>query len=499
MYLYCYSTENNISLNIDNTIIESIYRKIQKHNSSDENTQIDYNINYNILKNLLHKKDNVDSLWDAYKKEYINERYIKQCKVCNRYYYEDYNFYNIDTTKKIMHESFCSFYNFYGNKACNSCILDSLIEQVVDENVYKDKKYKIACCGFEINKEFLLKIFENAHKIYSCLHYKDSKAIAEKLRKAKGILLNCAFNSINKFECLKCKTDITDMELINLKFKLCQKCNNYNCVRCKSFFGKKCDSHTSDKCLKGIKKLNKKCFIENMELTKSNIDKYRTVFSEFLKPNDKSNVTYKGDIVEPVLVGEFLYGAYHSSHAKYDDNSRKEPWNYIFWRPKKCPKCGDFVAKDRNCMHITCNHCGADWCWICKTLTKDENYFSEHIRSHKTVEEQESDYGSNVAAYYAYGDDKIIVYEVDLLPGDENFLKKLTKEEVESYFDKLVYRDGKDEKPSLDDSYYVLKDEYKNKKQEYICVVDENIVDIDEVDDEEYCCCSFCKVCYENF
>jgi hypothetical protein len=236
-----------------------------------------------------------------------------------------------------------------------------------------------------------------------------------------------------------------------------------------------------------------------MKLTKGNIDKYKTVFSEFFRYHYKSNVTYNGNIVEPVLVGEFLYGAYNSTNAKEDDNFKKEPWNYIFWRPKKCPKCEDFVTKDANCMHITCKHCGADWCWICKTLTKDANQFSEHIRSHKTAEEQKSDYYSNYAQYYAYGDDKVIVYEVDLLPGDEKFLKKLTKGEVESYFDKLVYRDGKDEKPSLDDSYYALRDEYKNKKQEYICVVDENIVDIEEVDDKEYCCFSFCEVCCENF
>ena len=40
-------------------------------------------------------------------------------------------------------------------------------------------------------------------------------------------------------------------------------------------------------------------------------------------------------------------------------------------RVAKCPSCRVATYKIDGCNHMTCYRCNAEWCWICRSVTKD--------------------------------------------------------------------------------------------------------------------------------
>jgi len=41
---------------------------------------------------------------------------------------------------------------------------------------------------------------------------------------------------------------------------------------------------------------------------------------------------------------------------------------------RKCPKCYAYTEKNGGCNHMTCQHCGENWCWLCGRHLTDNHY-----------------------------------------------------------------------------------------------------------------------------
>ena len=41
---------------------------------------------------------------------------------------------------------------------------------------------------------------------------------------------------------------------------------------------------------------------------------------------------------------------------------------------RTCPQCKAPTQKSSGCNHMTCQHCGADWCWLCGRAIDDDHY-----------------------------------------------------------------------------------------------------------------------------
>ncbi len=57
-------------------------------------------------------------------------------------------------------------------------------------------------------------------------------------------------------------------------------------------------------------------------------------------------------------------------------NEIKENEQWINKNTKRCPRCTSAIEKNKGCNHMTCTHCGYQFCWLC-----GEKYTSYHFSS----------------------------------------------------------------------------------------------------------------------
>ena len=59
---------------------------------------------------------------------------------------------------------------------------------------------------------------------------------------------------------------------------------------------------------------------------------------------------------------------------------KKSEIKFLKWtkdkKIKRCPNCKIFTQKDYGCNHMTCAHCGYQWCWICEQEYQNDHYTS---------------------------------------------------------------------------------------------------------------------------
>lgn len=57
--------------------------------------------------------------------------------------------------------------------------------------------------------------------------------------------------------------------------------------------------------------------------------------------------------------------------------------NWITANTQNCPKCDSAIEKNGGCNHMTCKHCGHDYCWMCRKDWKGHNDFYNCARFEK--------------------------------------------------------------------------------------------------------------------
>ena len=59
---------------------------------------------------------------------------------------------------------------------------------------------------------------------------------------------------------------------------------------------------------------------------------------------------------------------------------KKSEIKFLKWtkdkKVKRCPNCKMFTEKNYGCNHMTCVHCGYQWCWICEQEYQNDHYTS---------------------------------------------------------------------------------------------------------------------------